>query len=224
MKAGSYVKLTVSDTGTGIDPEIQSRLFEPFFTTKPPGYGTGLGLSTVYGIVKQSGGYIWVQSKPGEGAAFEIYLPQAVTEAKQPAAAAAPKTRTRGSETILLVEDDSGVRKLAATILTTHGYKVLEASRASEAESISHGYAGELDLVLTDMVMPDASGDDIAERIRRQRPNVRVLFMSGYSAGTHSWRPGDHATEEILQKPFTSASLTQWVRQRLDAPAVQVQE
>ena len=218
MKAGRYVLLTVTDTGTGMDSETQNRIFEPFFTTKAAGHGTGLGLATVYGIVKQSNGYIWVESEPGRGTAFQVYLPQSVSEAAK-ATASAPQEASSGcgSETILLVEDDGAVRKLAATVLTSRGYRVLEAGGVKEAEDLIQQVSGAFDLLLTDMVMPGASGHELAQRVRSRYPAVRVLFISGYSQGTHSWQGPLQPPEEILQKPFTPMSLAARVRQTLDA-------
>src|SRR5438552_14095074 len=217
MKSGQYVLLTVTDTGEGMDAETQNRIFEPFFTTKAAGHGTGLGLATVYGIVKQSNGYIWVESEPGRGTAFQVYLPQSVSEAVKAASPAPPEMAGRGSETILLVEDDGAVRKLAATVLSASGYKVLEAGGVKEAEDLIQQVSGDFDSLLNDMVMPGASGHELAQRVRSQYPTMRVLFISGYSQGTNSWQGPLQPPEEILQKPFTPTSLAARVRQMLDA-------
>jgi PAS domain S-box-containing protein len=217
MKAGRYVLLTVTDTGMGMDAETQNRIFEPFFTTKAAGHGTGLGLATVYGIVKQSNGYIWVDSEPGRGASFQVYLPESVSEVVKTAALAPQEAAGRGSETILLVEDDSAVRKLAATVLSARGYKVLEAGGVKEAEALIQQHSGVFDLLLTDMVMPGASGQDLAQRVRSRYPSVRILFISGYSQGTHSWQGPSQPAEDFLQKPFSPTTLAARVRQTLDA-------
>jgi PAS domain S-box-containing protein len=212
---GSYIMLAVSDTGCGMDQETVGRIFEPFFTTKEKGKGTGLGLSTVYGIVKQSGGYVWVESAPGEGSTFTIYLPRveapADDEGDEPLSAA-----RRGGETILLVEDDAVVRELARRILAGSGYHVLPAGDVVEAERFCRQHAGNLDLLLTDVVMPGMSGRDLARKLAVMRPRMRVLYMSGYTDNVIVHRgvldPGTH----FLQKPFTPRALLDKVREVLD--------
>ncbi|MGH9743446.1 MAG: PAS domain S-box protein [Candidatus Acidiferrum sp.] len=217
VKPGAYVMLAVSDTGTGISPETVAHIFEPFFTTKESGQGTGLGLSTVYGIVKQSGGYIWVYSEPGKGTAFKVYLPRVaeLVEAK-PGAVKLPGPG-QGSETILLVEDEEAVRELASRILTAKGYSVVAAKSTQEAEQYAEKHAAEIDLLLTDIIMPGTSGRELAKRITARHPRTRVLYMSGY---TDNVLAQDGVLEEglfFLQKPFTPGALVQKVRGVLDS-------
>lgn len=216
VAAGRYVLLAVSDSGTGMDEDTLSHLFEPFFTTKEPGKGTGLGLSTVYGIVKQSGGHIWAYSEPGQGATFKIYLPraEALDEAEQEREEIfAPPS---GTETVLIVEDEEVLRLLATKILTMHGYKVLEASNGEEALKISQKYSEPIHLLLTDVIMPQMSGPDLSARIAALRPEIRMLFMSGYTdrAIMHNSMLDKRAA--YIQKPFTPSSLARKVREVLD--------
>jgi two-component system cell cycle sensor histidine kinase/response regulator CckA len=179
---GRYVMLAVTDDGCGMDPEVQARIFEPFFTTKPVGQGTGLGLSTVYGIVKQSGGFIWAYSEPGQGTVFKVYLPQAgalaesaLTESVSPAVA------EHGSETILVIEDEDIVRNLAVRGLRDHGYTVVEAKNGSEALSYLSRYPGSVDLIVSDVVMPEMGGREFGQRLALLEPDLPILFMSGYT-------------------------------------------
>lgn len=218
VQAGPHVMLAVVDTGSGMDAETQARLFEPFFTTKGPGKGTGLGLSTVYGIVKQSGGHIWVYSEPGHGTTFKIYLPRVddVPDVDQPAANLIDAFR--GAETILLVEDEDGVRAVARDILKARGYTVLEAAHGGEALLICGRHTEPIHLLLTDVVMPEMSGPMLADRLALAWPDMRVLYMSGYtdSAVIHD---GVLAPETAyLQKPFNPDSLAREVRKVLDTP------
>lgn len=216
LHPGAYVTLIVRDTGTGMPRETLEHIFEPFFTTKEQ--GTGLGLSTVYGIVKQSGGHITVASTPGQGAAFPIYLPR--VEAT-PAVASLPDANVRtpqgGSETVLLVEDEDAVRELIMRVLTRHGYQTLKASNAEEALQCCAQYDGPIHLLVTDMIMPGMSGRDLAERLQPVRPEMHILYMSGYTADK-ALRPHGLAVERtpFLQKPFTPRSFTQKVREVLD--------
>lgn len=212
---GRYVKLAVIDTGIGMDRQTQARLFEPFFTTKQVGKGTGLGLSTVFGIVRQCGGGIAVESEPGRGATFQVYLPH-VDGAAEVSRTAPPPAPQKGSETILLVEDNDPVRRVVRQILEEHGYQVLEARVASEALRLCADHAGTIHLMVTDVVMPEMSGPELAKRVAVARGGTRVLFMSGYaddSAMQHGIK--DPATA-YLQKPFTTEALTGKVRELLD--------
>ncbi|HKV24904.1 MAG TPA: PAS domain S-box protein [Candidatus Acidoferrum sp.] len=218
VKPGPYVMLAVSDTGMGMSPETVAHIFEPFFTTKESGKGTGLGLSTVYGIVKQSGGYIWVYSEPGKGTTFKVYLPR-VTDAVdgKPAVKEIPGA-AKGSETVLLVEDEEAVRELAGRILTAKGYCVVTAKSALEAEQYAAKNGGEIHLLLTDMMMPGMSGRDLAAKITARNPRTRVLYMSGYTDNVLSQGGVLEDGVSFLQKPFTPAVLVQKVRDVLDKP------
>lgn len=215
VEPGEYVMLAVSDTGTGMDAATQAHVFEPFFTTKEKGKGTGLGLATVYGIVKQSGGYIWVYSEVEKGATFKVYLPRASGEDRQSQKRIVKETR-RGSETILLVEDERGVRDLAREYLSQEGYEVLEAQNAEEALKLARNHNGAIQLLFTDVVMAGMSGRQLAEEMQRLRPEIRVLYMSGYTdeAIVHHGLLGRGVV--LLQKPFTLNSLAMKVRETLD--------
>ena len=213
---GPYVVLAVSDTGVGMDAETRLRIFEPFFTTKEQGKGTGLGLSTVYGIVKQSGGYISVYSEPGIGTTFKVYLPRVNAAAEAPAAAAGDRIQG-GTETILLVEDEDGVRTLTRQLLQKQGYAVLEARHGGEALLICERHTGPLHLMLTDVVLSQMSGRELAQRLSQIKPNIRVLFMSGYSEEAIVQHGVLESGNAFLQKPFTAESLSAKVREVLDA-------
>jgi CheY-like chemotaxis protein len=214
---GQYVMLSVSDTGTGMSEHTLMHLFEPFFTTKEPGKGTGLGLSMVYGFVKQSGGYITVDSKLGEGTIFQIYLPRVDSVEEVPAAEAISQTRAVGSGTILLVEDEDAVRSLVETILTADGYKILVANSPVQAVDICGSFPGTIDVLLTDVVMPEMSGPELAEELLTVRPDLKVIFMSGY-AGEHLDEEGVNAEgASLIQKPFTAAALEEKIRQTLSS-------
>ena len=217
VKPGEYVMLAVSDTGSGMDQETQARIFEPFFTTKEVGKGTGLGLSTVYGIVKQSGGNIWVYSEQGLGTVFKVYLPRiddatAGTLAKQLQETNEP----RGTETILLVEDEEVVRGLTRKILMQAGYSVLDAKGGDEAIRLCQAHAGPIDLLLTDVVMPEISGKEVADRLLELRPSIRVLYMSGYTDEAIVQHGVLDANVKFIQKPFTWVGLTRKVREVLN--------
>jgi CheY-like chemotaxis protein len=217
VSPGRYVMLAVSDTGCGMDKQTQARIFEPFFTTKPEGQGTGLGLSTAYGIVKQSGGNIWVYSEPGRGTTFRIYLPRIEGVAEAVVPDKAQEQVPRGSETILLVEDDAGVRNLAKKILQTQGYTVLEAAQGEDALRLSGQHGGLIHLMVTDMVMPEMSGRELAERLKLLRPNMKVLLMSGYTDKAMLHHGELDPGMAFLQKPFTPQTLARKVREVLDA-------
>jgi PAS domain S-box-containing protein len=216
VRPGPYVMLAVSDIGSGMDQATQSRIFEPFFTTKELGRGTGLGLAVVYGIVKQSGGYIWVYSEPDHGTTFKIYLPrvsgQPETERRIPVAAGAPF----GSERILVVEDDAGVREFIRAVLSEQGYTVLAASGADEAFQLMQTET--INLLLTDIVLPDMSGPQLAEQVQKRQPSIKLLFMSGYSETAISDRGLVAPDMRFLDKPFTPAELASKVREALDYP------
>jgi PAS domain S-box-containing protein len=212
--SGRFSVLSVTDTGVGMDERTASRIFEPFFTTKAIGQGTGLGLSMVYGIVKQSGGFITVRTRLGVGSTFELYLP-VVREKKESIAPAMPLVGG-GTETILLVEDSDAVRLLAESILRRLGYTVLTARDGQEGLALSASHSGCIDLVLTDVVMPKMSGRELAELITAQRPGVRILYMSGYTDDVIIRKGLHDPSASFMEKPFTNASLAERVRQRLD--------
>jgi two-component system cell cycle sensor histidine kinase/response regulator CckA len=213
---GWYVMLAVIDTGVGMDPHTKRHLFEPFFTTKERGKGTGLGLATVYGIVKQSSGYIWAESEPGKGAAFRVYLPRAVSQvALPPPPVAAPSTE-RGAERLLLVEDEASVRHLAGRVLEDAGYHVLYAPSGPQAESIFAEQHGDFDLLVTDVIMPGMSGPELFRRLTTAHPGLKVVYMSGYANETTSRQLELDAGQCYLQKPFTADQLVSCVRGALD--------
>jgi nitrogen-specific signal transduction histidine kinase len=216
IHSGRYVKLTVTDTGEGMDEETVSRIFEPFFTTKEKGRGTGLGLSTVYGIVKQSGGYIWVKSELGKGTSFEITFPQ-VDLAPEREEKDAPVAPRRGGETILLVEDEENVLKLARSMLERAGYKIVAARSGAEALRIVEDHGAPLHLLLTDVVMPGMSGRALADAAQSLRHGLRVLFTSGYTDDAIVHHGVLDAGAHLLEKPYSRQSLLDTVRRVLDA-------
>jgi len=214
--SGRWVHLRVADTGTGMDAETQARVFEPFFTTKPAGKGTGLGLATVYGIIKQSGGFIDCESAPGAGAAFTVLLPPCAPPAPAPRAEPRPAAQP-GTGTILLVEDEDGVRRVASRALVRAGYTVLEAASGPDALAIVAGHGAPVDLVVTDVVMPGMTGLELVERLRAAAPGQRVLYVSGYAEEDMRGRGPTPQGREILQKPFAPSGLVEAVRRALDA-------
>jgi CheY-like chemotaxis protein len=211
---GSWVLFSVEDTGEGMDAETQARVFEPFFSTRKPGEGTGLGLSTAYGFVRQSGGHIFVHSAPGHGTRFSIYLPLA---AEEPAAAEIPPRTApgRGSETVLLVEDEPEVRGVVSSLLLDLGYRVVAAASGREALALAARDGEPFDLLLTDVTMPEMSGRELAVRLRELRPSTRVLYMSGHQ---EELSPREAAVPGFLQKPFSAEELAHAVRTVLDGP------
>jgi PAS domain S-box-containing protein len=217
---GPHVLLTVSDTGAGMERAVLARIFEPFFTTKGPGSGTGLGLAMVYGVVKQSGGYIGVSSEVGKGTTFKIYLPQVREIAETPVSKKLQQARKQGSETILLVEDDPAVRELVGSMLSAQGYSVLVSENPQDVGSICERHSGRIHLLLTDLILPGVSGREIAKRVGTLRPEVKVLFMSGYTDDALIHSHGFEKSFAFLQKPFSSVALGAKVREVLDGDGV----
>jgi two-component system cell cycle sensor histidine kinase/response regulator CckA len=216
MTPGRYVRLTVGDTGVGMPRETLAKIFEPFFTTKPVGKGTGLGLATVYGIVQQSGGFIWVDSTIGRGTAFVIDFP-AVDAPLDPTLPAPTTERlVNGSETVLLVEDEGALRRLVKQALSAHGYTVLEGRDGNHGLEVAQQHRGPIRLLVTDVVMPGISGPDLVSRLLSTRPEMRVLYMSGYLDRDHVAALG---TAPLLTKPFLPGTLLRFVRDVLDAPS-----
>lgn len=216
LQPGSYVELAVQDTGAGIDPNDESRIFEPFFTTKAPGKGTGLGLSMVYGVVKQSDGAILVESEPGRGATFKIFLPRCDEDETPSQKEQEQPDRLTGNETILLVDDQPAIREVTRDYLTRLGYNVLAAPDGEAALRIAATQQKKVDLVVTDVVMPNMGGRELAVRMSQLHPEMKVLFMSGYP--DHAVRGQEGLTEdvEIMQKPFSLKSLAAKARSMLD--------
>ncbi len=213
---GPYVMLAVSDTGVGMDAGTQARIFEPFFTTKEKGRGTGLGLATVYGIVKQSGGWIWVYSEPGHGTTFKVYFPRVAEVAAPATTSPAPPASVRGSETILVVEDDETIRNLVLKVLKGNGYTVLVAANGDEAERVAGQHHGRIHLLITDVVLPGLSGPEVARRLVTTRTDTRVLYLSGYTNDAVLRRGVLEAGVAFLQKPFTPGVLGRKIREVLD--------
>jgi signal transduction histidine kinase len=219
VKPGSYVQIVVSDSGCGMDEQTQSRIFEPFFTTKEQGKGTGLGLAMVYGIVKQSGGYIWVYSEPGHGTSFKIYLPVAGGAAETPRCVEQSGTLPRGSETILVVDDDASLLEVTCEFLRGGGYTVILAESPAHALQLADSHGGVIDFLLTDVIMPKMNGRELANRLMKTRPAVKVLYVSGYADGVV--QDGLHGPLEgglaFLQKPYTRKQVMQKIREILDS-------
>jgi two-component system, cell cycle sensor histidine kinase and response regulator CckA len=214
---GAYVRLTVRDTGVGMSPEVLARVFEPFFTTKEPGKGTGLGLSTVYGIVKQSGGYVWAESEEGRGSTFRVYLPRVNAEPERPEPHPEPALPERAGGVVLLVEDEEGVRSLSRRILERRGYTVLAARNAAEARQMFAGNGSRVDLLLTDVVMPHESGRELAEALLPLQPDLRVVFMSGYTDDALIRHGVLEDRFRLLEKPFAPEGLVRVVREAMEA-------
>jgi CheY-like chemotaxis protein len=213
---GDHVRMTVEDTGHGMDESTMRRIFEPFFTTKAIGKGTGLGLATVYGIVKQAGGGIDVQSQPGRGSTFSIFLPVTAADAGQarPAPASADQG---GGETVLVVEDEDAVRSLVARVLRSRGYRVLEAASGTLALAVVDAHIGAIDLILTDVIMPGMSGPELVRRLIAERPALRVIYMSGYTQDEVLHHGVRQDTASFLEKPMTPGGLAAKVREVLDS-------
>jgi PAS domain S-box-containing protein len=216
VPVGRYVAISVNDTGSGMDSETQAHLFEPFFTTKPKGSGTGLGLSTVYSIVKQSGGYVWAYSEMGVGSTFSVYLPRVEGEAES-LRSVRPEAQGTGTETVLLVDDEAPVRMVARRFLEMHGYRILEAFNGPEAIRVSREHAGPIHIMVTDVVMPRMSGRELAFQLARERPGMKVLFMSGHTEDAISHHGVLEKGVAFLQKPFTRDALASSVRTLLDS-------
>jgi CheY-like chemotaxis protein len=214
---GRYVMLAITDTGTGMSKETQRRLFEPFFTTKETGEGTGLGLSTTYGIVKQSKGYIWVYSEAGRGTTFKVYLPRSNRDVPLQAVSAVVTAAIKpASETVLLVEDEGGVRRFSKRILENAGYRVLEAGNGDAAEKLFAEHADSIDLVVTDVIMPGCGGPELLSRLYVHAPALKALYMSGYTEKSAANRAGIDRGLPFVQKPFTAAEFVRLVREALD--------
>ncbi len=216
VRVGSYVMIEVADTGLGMDEETLAHIFEPFFTTKAAGKGTGLGLATVYGIVKQSGGYIWAYSEPGQGASFRVFLPRTSEAVTELAAAFQERTAKNGAEVVLLVEDEEELRGLLRESLMRKGYRVLEAMNGQEALNVAREYQGTIHLAVTDMVMPVMGGRDLAQKLAASRPHTQVVFMSGYLNDSAVHQQGLESSAHFLQKPFEPAMLAAKIREVLD--------
>src|SRR6202453_4517261 len=216
VPSGDYVLLTVTDSGQGIAPEHMGHIFEPFYTTKEAGKGTGLGLATVYGIVKQNGGFVWVYSEPGLGTTFKVYLPQVQPLSREVSVIKLAELSPHGCETLLLVEDEASVRLASSQFLTRSGYTVVEASNGEEALRVSRAHPGQIDLMVTDVVMPKMGGPTLAQWLADERPNMKVLFVSGYAENTVLRHGKIDVATRFLQKPFSGKMLARKVREVLE--------
>jgi CheY-like chemotaxis protein len=217
LQPGEYVMLAISDTGSGINPDVKKHIFEPFFTTKKTGQGAGLGLATSYGILKQSGGHVNVYSEPYRGATFKIYLPQVAVNSKNSPSRLDDGPMPRGTETILLVEDDPSLREMAATLLQRLGYKVLTAADGVEALSLKNqSDAGHIDLVFTDVIMPNMNGKELSDRFQNLYPQTKILFTSAYTENAIVNQGFLNPGVNLLQKPFAPGALARKVREVLD--------
>jgi CheY-like chemotaxis protein len=216
VQPGRYIMLTVSDTGSGMDAETKARIFEPFFTTKEMGKGTGLGLAIVYGVVKQSNGYIWVYSEPGQGATFRIFLPRVEETPETIGPRSSEATLPNGTETILLVEDEQSLRTIARLFLEGKGYTILEAASGQQAMEIARQHAGQIHLLLTDVIMPGMNGRELAEAVAASRAGIKLLYMSGYTDELVTQQGILNPGLQLLEKPFTRESLLSRVRAVLD--------
>jgi two-component system, cell cycle sensor histidine kinase and response regulator CckA len=211
MKAGPYIQLVVTDSGTGMDAETQAHIFEPFFTTKEKGKGTGLGLATVYGIIKQSGGFIWVYSEVGKGTSFKIYLPRLDQKVDQTQVPHRAVELPSGTGTVLLTEDEQDVREIAREFLESGGYRVIEARDGAEAIELARKHRGEIQLLVTDMVMPGMTGQELAVKLQREHPGLCVVFMSGYSEHAATEMANADPSVRLLTKPFSRAAILRTV-------------
>lgn len=219
IQPGSYVRLAVADTGVGMDAETLSRIYEPFFTTKPKGRGTGLGLPTVYGIVQQSGGYITVYSEVGKGTTFHVYLPRVDKSLEEISVPEELTDALKGRETILLIEDEQGVREIAELVLQEAGYEVMTAASPEEALTLEKSFEGEIDLLLTDVIMPRMTGRDVAVQLAPRRPNMPVVYMSGYTEDVMVFQDLLDIGAYLIEKPFYPNDLLHIVRRAIDQPA-----
>ena len=216
VRPGNYVLLKASDTGCGMTPDIRDKIFEPFFTTKPAGEGTGLGLATVFGIVTQNGDHIEVSSEPGKGSTFEIYFPHVADEAKASEAVSVPRPQG-GDETVLVVEDEETVLRLAKTVLELYGYRVFAASSVDDAIALAEQHKGGIDLLFTDVVMPKMNGRELADTLKGMQPGLKVLFASGYAEGTIARNAALGENESFIAKPYLPSALAERLRAVLDA-------
>jgi CheY-like chemotaxis protein len=213
---GPYLQVIVRDSGTGVDPSVQDNIFEPFFTTKAIGEGTGLGLATCHGIVRQNRGHIGLVSEPGRGTTFEIYLPRAEVEKPDSETPQVQEEAQRGDETILLIEDEAPVRELCARALERLGYNVISAATGGEGLERAGRFGGSIDALVTDVVLPDMRGPEVAERLKEARPDIAVLFASGYTQDTIARDGIIEESVNFLQKPYTLSKLGKTVRRALD--------